>query len=447
MINQLFYYTEQKEKSVVSQKTMNILQNSFSYFTFNNGASSISGILVSATCIGNDGKSCPLYHCSLGPRLFSQINEWGSSALTFQTLLLGCNNLTWTQHVYLPKENQSLCTPCKDPETIMKTLSKTRYFSRSVKSLKFHGSSLGKESKLRDAIAEFFVNCCQLVEKFEVVEGIDDFGLEIVAKLSGLRKLDISLCSKVTNQGIKSISSMPNLRVLDISTIFGITGGALLHVSNLPSLEELDIGSLATFCEDHFKTLQNLHKLRVLRAKHCSRLSDGCLDQIANITSLVELDISFCDNLTRNGFAHLVRLPILQILNVSLCDGVTDNVLSILSNFPQLRSLDVSACHFITKNGIAHLANARTLQHLIMKSCNNIDHTVLPTLSQFSFLKTLNFIGCKMNHDRAVAELRASQSFPQETEIVMPPPVVYNVRGGRGMMNTSSRGGGYFGRS
>ncbi len=86
----------------------------------------ILSVLLSATCIGNDGRSCPLFHGSLGPMIFGKASDGNS-----RRLLLKSNNITWTQTVF---RSNFLLFPTLQNE-IFQALSKTRYSSRSLKSL------------------------------------------------------------------------------------------------------------------------------------------------------------------------------------------------------------------------------------------------------------------------------------------------------------------------
>jgi hypothetical protein len=85
-------------------------------------------VLVSATCIGNDKKSCPLFHGSLAPILFSEIETTESAVQTLHCFLLSSHNITWIKTLSL-SNNEDVC--CK----MISVLLSTRYFSRSVKKL------------------------------------------------------------------------------------------------------------------------------------------------------------------------------------------------------------------------------------------------------------------------------------------------------------------------
>ncbi len=52
----------------------------------------ILAVLLSATCVGNDGRSCPLFHGSLAPMIFGKTSDE-----KLRRLLLKSNNITWIQ--------------------------------------------------------------------------------------------------------------------------------------------------------------------------------------------------------------------------------------------------------------------------------------------------------------------------------------------------------------
>jgi hypothetical protein len=86
----------------------------------------IAVLLFSATCVGNDGKSCPLFHSSLAPMIMSELHRCYKLAI----LLLQANTITWTQNLVLDTAETQ-----KHVDKIIELLPKTRYSCRTIRSV------------------------------------------------------------------------------------------------------------------------------------------------------------------------------------------------------------------------------------------------------------------------------------------------------------------------
>jgi hypothetical protein len=116
----------------------------------------ILAVLVAATCIGNDFRSCPLFHGSLAPMIFGK-----TSVENMQRLLLKSNNITWTQTVFRRDDWRRLTALQKE---IFQTLSKTRYSSRSLKRLQV---TVNSEEDKHDVLS-FLQSSCEVLETLEI---------------------------------------------------------------------------------------------------------------------------------------------------------------------------------------------------------------------------------------------------------------------------------------
>ncbi len=117
----------------------------------------VLSVLVSATCIGNDGRSnCPLFHGSLAPMIFGKTVD-----NNMRCLLLKSNNITWTQNVFCGADLFDFATLQKE---VFQTLSKTRYSSKSLKSL--HAAFNNEEDK--SDVLSFLQTGCEALETLEI---------------------------------------------------------------------------------------------------------------------------------------------------------------------------------------------------------------------------------------------------------------------------------------
>jgi len=340
-----------------------------------------AAVLLSATCKGNDPTLplCPLFHGSLGPYLFSDIGIRDyfakDSAFYFpcpsrdgkwQDFLLQSHNITWSKHVYFPA-----CTKlCKK---ICKVLSKTRYSSRSVKSVTLHRSTLPTS-------VPFITEHCSSVEK--------------LIRLTGPRKPD--------DETMKHIAKLPFVEKLYLQTSF-VTDDGLLHLSTLPNLQVLSVPSSTT--DIGLLNCTEMLKLRVLWLGGCRRISDDGIGHISNSKWLEDLSLRGLFQLTDTACMHLRKLPYLQMLDLSHCRGLTDNSLEFLRELNLLNTLNLSGCFNISDVGMKHLSKLTNLQNLSLIGLTKISYVGVKHLVDLAALAEINLSGCHRICDAAIEHL------------------------------------------
>jgi hypothetical protein len=217
---------------------MKIWLNAFGYLTNN---ARIAVTLLSGTCVGNDGKRCPLFHGSLAPVLFS-VKKFSK----FEKFLLLSNNITWVHTIYLffTTEYEPNFNTSQLNGKIIKTLGNTRYSSRSLRNVVISTvCSIDINPFLR-----FVENHCTNLEHFEVLvhtwrlskraqpqfsflsthrQTLTSLSLDVPSYLSvpfeeltflktlKLGKISDAVCESVS----KRASSLENLILMDASSI------------------------------------------------------------------------------------------------------------------------------------------------------------------------------------------------------------------------------------
>jgi hypothetical protein len=243
------------------KKIMNIFIKSFSYSLFAevdqqtkyfHHPTQILAVLVSATCIGNNGRSnCPLFHGSLAPMLFGKTSDE-----RLRLLLLKSNNITWTQNVFRCDFHRF---PTLQKE-FFETLSKTRYSSKSLKKLQLWVRS--QEDK-RDVLS-FLQTGCEVLETLEIRVRGTNFSLQELAScraltnslnrlvwayepipdaqqfqhFSRLQELCLSE-TRMNDEELHPLALLKNLRRLELYHVTSCSGSFLDVVC--PSLERLRI--------------------------------------------------------------------------------------------------------------------------------------------------------------------------------------------------------------
>jgi hypothetical protein len=303
-------------------------------------------VLLSATCIGNDGKSCPLLHGSLAPMLFSRkltftdhqssycgwdIILAGNVIPRMQALLIHSDNITWATELFFSRYTEDLSFNLK----MMQILSQKRYFSASVKKV-----TLQFQLFQREDFREFLANCCNRVEEFEwddaiiewdaikipfrdedleflsgftsltclnVGDGYDGSVLHHLTKLPRLKTLELGCPRQGQYAAIKMISSLKSLRSLDLNDFCNATEDGWRHLSHLFSLERIFV-ILAAF--DFTGELSKIENLKSIHLISCE-ITDESLHNLAKLPQLHELIIETCPNITKDGLNHLLESPCL----------------------------------------------------------------------------------------------------------------------------------------
>lgn len=231
-----------------------------------------------------------------------------------------------------------------------------------------------------------------------------------VAKLTSLKKLDLTMARFVTDEGARHLSSLTNLEVLKLfGSSIGDPGQASLsnltnlkrlslsgkgtefglrHIARLTHLESLSIGfgigyPVTTVGLDFLKSMKTMQNLRL---DGCEITDDGLRKVVNYFPKLKSLELQ--DGLMTNvGILHLTELQNLRRLDLSECRKIGDIGISRLVSKTTINSLDLSHTA-ISDAGIAHLKRLTKLTYLNLSSTQLTDHGVkhLQTLQKLSCL-------------------------------------------------------------
>ncbi|KAK2584692.1 hypothetical protein KPH14_007028 [Odynerus spinipes] len=126
--------------------------------------------------------------------------------------------------------------------------------------------------------------------------------------LKGLRELDLSGCSRITDVSLKHNFSFIELRVLSLRKCCQITHAGLEYLAkNNPAIEELDLTQCYNISDLGISYLVTyLHRLKRLHLQGCIQLTNQSLNYIQeNCKSLQYLDIRYCKKITIFGLGNL----------------------------------------------------------------------------------------------------------------------------------------------
>jgi hypothetical protein len=316
-------------------------------------------VLLSATCVGNDAKSCPLFHGSLAPMIFSRINFDGvedvatrGARYRLQRLLLKSNNITWINHISFFRVDD-----ISGPDKIVNVLSQKRYIAPSIKSVEIPGRCLQT-----DQLKSFLISCCPRIEEIRLehcnllipeVWPIDDVDFEFLSQFTFLTTLILrphAFCfdCDFTHVGIQHLTKL-RLKRLHLSGIKlkkDAVDEILKTICCITSLEDLNLPVRSvTDCNVHY--LKNLPRLQKLRLKDAS-ISDEGLEQIASIQTLKSLELKDCRSFTNDGLRHFINLTYLEYLYLDFSQYVTSACVEHLLDCPSLRCVNAELSSYIS---------------------------------------------------------------------------------------------------
>ncbi|GBG26818.1 F-box/LRR-repeat protein 7 [Hondaea fermentalgiana] len=166
-----------------------------------------------------------------------------------------------------------------------------------------------KHKLLREDILAAFHRCEITEVRLAQYPGITDNWLPDMTRLVGLRILDLSHCTSITDEGLRSIGALG-------------FGKGVLEVLRLESCVALTDASVA------FVVSALSNTLRELNLSGCPRLTDATLARIIMAKELRTLNLNRCQLFTPVYLCQLALLCNLRSLNVGLIPNVDHNVLS-----------------------------------------------------------------------------------------------------------------------
>jgi Leucine-rich repeat (LRR) protein len=216
--------------------------------------------------------------------------------------------------------------------------------------------------------------------------------LEGLAGLVELRKLDLSQCDLITDEGLAYLHDLERIEELSLGWCRQITDRGMSILAEQPSRSK---------------------SLRVLRLARCP-VSDEGLEHIGKLSSLEELDLNGCVNITSKALGDtLAKLVHISSLDVSYCPGilrsswqgkinnlrslelcysrVSDTHMSRLSNLPKLEELNLDSCP-VGDWTVAHLADNNVIPNITTLDLADTDLSDIgmTKISQFKHLKKLS---------------------------------------------------------
>ena len=262
--------------------------------------------------------------------------------------------------------------------------------SLGIARMHYNDPKMNKEYYTDKGLAEL-VNC-RLLESLSIGSiGITDSGMDHIAKLKNLKRLNMYGCDNVTDAGLARLTALKSLTKFSI-TDADISIKGLNNFKTMPNLTSLSICDLkrkgATL---DLSGLMALERLDLCFSSYSEKFVDADLKSLANLKQLKYLTIGPRDY-SDKGMAYLAGLTNLEHLSIGGA-GLTDEGLKYMANMKKLDRLcifagfDASKMGYgsggdITDKGLGYLEELKQLHVLDIQSDNSFSDTALRRLQR-----------------------------------------------------------------
>lgn len=207
--------------------------------------------------------------------------------------------------------------------------------------------------------------------------------------------IDFSRCQQIVNEDLIFISKIPSLKALNLYGTNTDNNG-LVHLSSL-SLERLNLG-LCTEVTDDGMTYLSKMPLKELNLSQCGKITNKCLIYLSDL-ALTKCQLDWNKHSTDTDLVFLRKMPLteLRLTNVEL----TDKGIRQISQWP-LKKLYFDFMSL----GDAELGMLpSSLTHLSLDHSINFTASGVQTLSRLTSLTYLDLFGCMQVTDEHLKSL------------------------------------------
>lgn len=190
---------------------------------------------------------------------------------------------------------------------------------------------------------------------------IDDISLKYVADgFKSLESINISSCN-VTDVGVRFLIKLTKLKKIQMSFCSKVS---LDEVSKITTLTKI----IASFCKINDTGLKLLEELKLekLKINGISNITSKGILSISRITTLTQLELAFCrtedSHLTNKELTCLSKLINLELLDLAASQISGSGLRSILQGLPKLIELHLRYCERLTDfSGLEFCTKLNTL--------------------------------------------------------------------------------------
>ena len=222
---------------------------------------------------------------------------------------------------------------------------------------------------------------------------VSDLGLEHLAPLKNVKRLNLYFAESVSDLGIAHLKHWQHLEFLNLRGT-KVTSTVFEHASRFTELRFLDVG-FSRVNDDSFELLDSLPNLEHL-AFGGNKMSGVCLPLLKALPALKSLSLAgqqrtdsglWSVALTDFNVTHVAALQHLESLDVSETN-LADRGLAEIARLTNLHSLNLSKTR-VTSQGLSSLARLPHLRRLKLWKVDAVDDSAIDHLLAMSALETL----------------------------------------------------------
>lgn len=199
-----------------------------------------------------------------------------------------------------------------------------------------------------------------------------------------LTNLQLTFCSKISDDSLKCIATLSKLTDLNLNTCYQISDVGLEHLSSLAAIRTL-----------------NLHD--------CNKIGDVGLKSISALSNITSLDLGGRKKmLTDVGLQHICNLTSICTLNLSGCKKFSDAGLQVIAqNLVAVKTLELFGCFQVTDVGLQHISSLGGITNLDLGRCTEITDVGIEYISKLRGISHLNLLECRKVSGEAAAKFKA----------------------------------------
>ena len=146
--------------------------------------------------------------------------------------------------------------------------------------------------------------------------GLTETDMVALAKFSNLKKLEMNVNTKITDESLRHLKALEELRILSLFFCPQLTGSGFEHLTELDKLANLNIGNNKNITDESLLHLRQLESLQILLASPLHGITDAGVKHVSEFSNLRRLRLSG-DQITDAGLEHLTSLKNLEVLTLS----------------------------------------------------------------------------------------------------------------------------------
>jgi len=187
-----------------------------------------------------------------------------------------------------------------------------------------------------------------------------------ISTLTSLTSLNVSGCLVMSQTFINELIYLTNLVKLELKGL-KFPSSCLEIFTVVSNITHLDLTRCSRLSQDSLEYLAPLHNLRYLSVAGCDQLQAGGFQSLSHLTELRYLDLGYCK--MQNGLTNIQHFTNLTYLSLWKC-RINNETLRYLSRLINLTYLDLGDTQ-VTTSGLQFLTHLQNLKYLDVRQ-NNI---------------------------------------------------------------------------